>query len=346
MGGNALKQVETRRYQRDEYLALEKEVLDILREDFPGRRVAAIQAYREKESFGDMDVLLESDNLNTDLMKYVKERFNTKQAVRNSHVVSFEYKDFQIDLICTTIKNFNTSASYFAWNDLGNLMGRVAHKLGFKYGHEGLSMTFRDGDYMYAEVEVSRNIRRIVEFLGYNYDRFADGFDTVEEIFVFTASTPFFNKEIYSLENRNHTSRTRDRKRKTYNQFLTWIETAPNLPEYPWSSLKEQGGREYKKQFMERAFKFFPSFKEQHDKVQAEFQLWKQSRENFNGDLVREWTGLQDQDLGKFMKFLREAHLDVMGKEAFQTFTVCAGQEGVKKWLKPIYDAYVKKMQK
>ncbi len=341
MGGNALKQVETRRYQRDEYLALEAEVLGILRADFPGRRVAAIQAYREKESFGDMDVLLESDNLHADLMKYAHERFNTKQVVRNSHVVSFEYKDFQIDLICTTAKNFETSASYFAWNDLGNLMGRVAHKLGFKYGHEGLSMTFRDGDYMYAEVEVSRDVPRIVEFLGYDPDRFAEGFDTVEEIFNFTASSPFFNKEIYSLENRNHTSRVRDRKRKTYNQFLTWIESAQLPYSYPWATMREQGGREYKKQFVKRAFEFFPEFKDKYEKTQADFETWKQVKQNFNGDLVREWTGLQDRELGDFMKHLREVK-DVFGKEAWNSLVLCAGQDGMKRWVMPYFRAFMK----
>lgn len=341
MGGNALKNVETRRYMRDEYLVLEKEVLDILREDFPGRRVAAIQAYREKDSFGDMDILLESDNLNTDLMSYTKERFNTKQAVRNSNVVSFEYKGFQIDLICTTRKNFDASVNYFAWNDLGNLMGRIAHKLGFKYGHEGLSMTFRDGTHMYGEVVVSRNVRSIVEFLGYDYDRFAAGFDTVEEIFDFTASTPFFNKEIYSLENRNHTSRTRDRKRKTYSQFLTWIETAELPHAYPWLIMREQGGPEFKKQFLERAFQFFPDFKAKYEKVQVDFDTWKLVKQNFNGDLVREWTGLQDRELGAFMKHLH-AVKDTLGKEAWDSMVLAAGQEGMKKWVMPYFEVFLK----
>ena len=346
MGGNALKNTETRRYQRDEYLLLEAEVLNKLRQDFPGRRIEAIRAYREKDSFGDMDVLLENDNIHQDLYnfrdlgRYVIERFQSKQAVQNGGVVSFEYKQFQIDLIGTPSKDYETSVNYFAWNDLGNLMGRIAHKLGFKYGHEGLSMTFRDGDYQYAEINISKDPKAIVEFLGYDYDRFARGFDTVQDIFDFTVSTEFFNREIYALENRNHTSRTRDRKRKTYNQFLTWIETAPGLNAYPWASVKEQGGREYKKQFMERAFTFFPSFKEQHDQVQSEFQLWKDSRQNFNGDLVREWTGLEDQELGRFMKFLREEHIQPFGRETFQLFTVSAGAAGTKKWLMPIFNAY------
>ena len=346
MGGNALKNTETRRYQRDEYFLLEAEVLDKLRKDFPGRRIEAIRAYREKDSFGDMDVLFENDNIHEDLCnyrdlrRYVVERFKSSEAVQNGGVVSFEFKQFQIDLIGTNSKNFETSANYFAWNDLGNLMGRVAHKLGFKYGHEGLSMTYRDGDYQYAEVNLSKDPRAIVEFLGYDYDRFAKGFDTVEEIFNFTASTEFFNKEIYLLENRNHTSRTRDRKRKTYSQFLTWIETAELQYSYPWSELKEQGGRMYKQQFMERAFKFFPAFKAEHDKIQAGFELWKSSKANFNGDLVREWTGLTDKKLGEFMKFLRESHIDSFGKEAFMLFSSQAGQDGVKKWLMPIFNAY------
>jgi hypothetical protein len=230
--------------------------------------------------------------------------------------------------------------NYFAWNDLGNLMGRVAHKLGFKYGHEGLSMTFRDGDYQYAEVNLSKDPRAIVEFLGYDYDRFAEGFDTVEEIFNFTASTEFFNKDIYLLENRNHTSRTRDRKRKTYSEFLTWIETAELLYSYPWAELKEQGGRTYKQQFMDRAFTFFPAFKAEHDKIQASFELWKSAKANFNGDLVREWTGLTDKKLGEFMKFLRETQIEVFGKEAFMLFSAQAGQDGIKKWLMPIFNTY------
>ena len=338
MGGNALKGVTTRRYQRDEYLALEQEVLDTLRRDFPGRRIEAIKAYRQKESFGDMDVLLESDNLQVNLSKYVVDTFGAKEVAKNSSVTSFEFKEFQIDLICTTRKNFSTSASYFAWNDLGNLMGRVSHKLGFKYGHEGLSLIFRDGDYQYAEINVSQDPRKIFEFLDYDYDRFLAGFDTISEIFEFTTSSKFFNKEIYALENRNHTSRTRDRKRKTYNEFLTWVETAELQNAYPWATMREQGGHEYKKQFVDRAARFFPDFKVEHDKVQANFKLWKEAKALFNGGLVREWTGLEDKELGLFMKHLREVGSTLTDK--WTAWVVEQGAEGVKTWVLNLFNEY------
>lgn len=348
MGGNALKNTVTRRYQRDEYLKLEAQVLAKLRADFPNRRIEAIKAYHQKDSFGDMDVLFENDDIQydlcnfRDLRQYVIERFASKQAVQNGGVVSFEYQEFQIDLIGTNSTNFETSVNYFAWNDLGNLMGRIAHKLGFKYGHEGLSMTFRDGDYQYADINISKDGKTILEFLGYNWEQFQKGFDTIQDIFDFTVQTEFFNKEIYALDNRNHASRIRDRKRKTYNEFLTWVETAQGIPAYPWATMKETNGREFKQQFLERAFIFFPDFKKKYETAQAEFKLWQESRKNFNGDLVREWTGLQDKQLGNFMKYVREEYMDDLGKEQFQTFCVKSGQDGMKNWLMPIFEVYQK----
>jgi hypothetical protein len=342
MGGNALKNVETRRLSRDEYFALEAKVVGQLRKDFPGHRVEAVRAYRQKDSFGDMDVLFESTGLTTNMTEYVKNVFSSKEVFKNGGVTSFECEGFQVDLLFTPTEEYETSVNYFAWNDLGNLMGRVAHKMGFKYGHDGLKMVFRDGDYQFAEVVVTRNVEQMVKFLGYDYDRLLAGFDTLEEMFAFAASTPFFNKDMYLLENRNHTSRMRDRKRKSYNSFLQWVDTAPDLPAYPWADMKEKGGPKYKQEFVKRAREFFPEFGEVYDKTMADFETWKQVKETFNGNLVREWTGLENQELGNFMKHLRETQMLVMGKEAWDSMVLSAGQEGMKKWVMPHFEAFMK----
>ena len=345
MGGNALKQVETRRLTKDEYFVMEVKVVGRLRHDFPNHRVEAVRAYRQKESFGDMDVIFESTGLTTNMSDYVKRVFNSKQVVKNGDVTSFECDGFQVDLIFTPTEEFETSVNYFAWNDLGNLMGRVAHKMGFKYGHDGLKMVFRDGDYQFAEVVVTRDVKQMAKFLGYDYDRLCDGFDTLQEMFEFAASTPFFNKDIYALENRNHTSRTRDRKRKSYREFLEWIEAAPNLPAYPWADMKEKGGPKYKEEFVKRAREFFVEFGPVYDKTMADFETWKQVKATFNGDLVREWTGLDGKELGNFMKHLRETQMLVMGKEAWDSMVLAAGQEGMKKWLMPYFEAFKEQQQ-
>ena len=334
MGGNALKNVETRRYQAEEYHKLEKEVLDKFKNRFPDRRVEAIKAYREKESFGDMDLLFEGDNFTENVINVLNELFQPKQIERNSSVWSFEYKNFQIDLIFTSKANFDASANYFAWNDLGNLMGRVAHKLGFKYGHDGLSFVFRDGTYQYAEVNLSKDHKEILSFLDYDYDRFVQGFDNLQQIFEYTTSSKYFNKEIYAFDNRNHASRIRDKKRKTYNEFLQWVETVDHLNAYPWADMREKFGREYKQEFVERAFQFFPDFKVKFEKIQADFEMWKKLKEKFNGDLVREWTGLENRELGNFMIKVKDRRNE-MSKEEWEELVLSGKVENqVKQWFK------------
>jgi len=59
MGGNALKNCVTRRYQAGEFAVLADEVLHALRRGSPDRRAALLPANRSKADFGDMDVLVE-----------------------------------------------------------------------------------------------------------------------------------------------------------------------------------------------------------------------------------------------------------------------------------------------
>lgn len=305
MGGQALKNTSTRRYQRAEYEQLKDEVLALLQADFPERKMAAIPAYRSKESFGDLDILFEDSHLNLELSEYLQQRFQPKELVRNSHVISFEFREFQVDLIGSNSADFDISLHYFSWNDLGNIIGRLYHKMGFKYGHDGLHFLFKADNYQFGELCLSKNIERILAFADLSAERFLAGFDTLEDIFRYASSSPFFNKDIYLLENRNHASRIRDRKRPTYNALLTWLATQDALPAYPWTTIKEQGGRQVKAEFMQRAFEFFPEFEQGYHAMQHEFEVWQSVREKFNGRWLQAWTGLENQALGARMQLLK-----------------------------------------
>ena len=61
-------------------------------------------------------------------------------------------------------------------------------------------------------------------------------------------------RNIFLLENRNYQSRVRDRKRKTYTEFLQWCENHPGLPAYTYP--------EDKAQWLPRLFEWFAPFKE------------------------------------------------------------------------------------
>lgn len=292
MGGNALKNCTTRRYSADEYYQLDHEVFMKLTQAFPKCLVHTIDSYRSKESFGDLDVLISSENLPQDYKATINNLFSPVETVSNGNCYSFEYKQLQIDLIVTKPEHFNTSCSYFAYNDLGNLLGRIAHSIGFKLGHDGLTYNFRDGTNLFANIPVTQQWPDILTLLGLSAKRYYEGFDTLEDIYNFVTASPYFCKEIFALENRNHTARVRDEKRSTYIGFLEHIKD-----------------REYDTRWlfsMNNAFDVFPEFQERLLEVEKEYEASKEFKKRYNGVLVSQVTGLQGKELGLFMRWVKE----------------------------------------
>lgn len=303
MGGNALKNCETRRYAKEEYHALESEVIMQLKA-LLRTSVLNIPAYDEKETFGDLDLLVSSDNLPGDWKDRIISIFKPKEWVSNGNVFSFEYKDFQVDLIVTPHDKLWYSRLYFAYNDLGNLVGRVAHSMGLKFGHDGLFYTWKDGTEVYATHLITDDWDEALAIVGYDPERYQEGFPTLESIFNFVASSKFFSKEIYSMENRNHANRVRDAKRKTYNAFLEWCGET-ELPSFPYRSKDEW--RTYLRYTLD-------SFAALDTEVQAQVAKDKEFKERFNGDLVSQIACVTGRELGEVMKWLKAEHPDLKQK--------------------------------
>lgn len=306
MGGNALKNTVTERKSALEYNTLSKEVLEKLSTALPLDVFHVIQAYKNKPSFGDMDVLIVSKSTK-DYNKVIVELFNPNEIVHNTNVWSFDYKKMQVDLIFTKEKDYEASTVYFAFNDLGNFMGRIAHKLGFKYGHDGLSYVFRSstGDNVYAVYNFKRTPEEVFEFLGYNYNTFLNGFDELQDVFKYATTSKYFNKDIFHLDNRNAVSRVRDKKRKSYNEFLVWLESAQDLNAYPWESMKELGGRKNTVVGMSRAFEMFVEFRWWYHATELNERRDQEYKVLFNGDIVKEVTKLESKELGALMKYIK-----------------------------------------
>lgn len=309
MGGNCLKKCETRRYTADEFYVLEKEVVEMLYDVFILSQIRPLKAYKSKPDMGDMDVLVESDCIPNNWIDLLNKKFQPKETFKNGNVFSFEYKQCQVDLILTSKENFKSSYQYFDYNDLGNLIGRVSHSMGLKLGSDGLTYKFMGAErYVFKEIKLLDDWEQILPVLGYDWKRYNQGFDTLEDIFEFVVSSPFFNKSIYALENRNHAARTRDQKRKTYMEFLDWLESYKHTETQIMTQMVTHGWKEYQgTEYGYRPYLFekLPGFKEQYDATQKEFLLAQEYKKRFNGELVSKWTGLEKQELGKFMAWLK-----------------------------------------
>ena len=119
MGGNALKNTFTRRFERDEYHAVSSEALIRLLSSEDGIVTSAniIPAYREKESFGDVDILYSTkDGLRLSDSE-INRLFRPKEVVKNHDVISLDFKEIQVDLIHTPAESMEYAMAYFAWND-------------------------------------------------------------------------------------------------------------------------------------------------------------------------------------------------------------------------------------
>jgi hypothetical protein len=301
MGGNIFTSTHpTVRLDREAMEGVSKHLRQIF--DMAGIVLYDIPSFGDKDSFGDIDMIAVSDA--GSVMKRLENwRFPVS---KNGNVVSFLLyvgsldvpEFFQCDIICfPTEEQAKTAVNYFAYNDLGNLIGRLYHSIGFKYGHDGLSYVRRDGDYQVYTMPVSTDIDEILKYIRLCPLKFHAGFKTLEEIFEYVASSPYYHPSIYLLENRNHTSRVRDRKRKTYMEFLKWSETHPKAGT-PYAKPVNIG-------YLIEVLETFNVFNEYITR-ESEYAVRKKCKEMLNGDIVGKLTGLSGKDLGAFMSDLRK----------------------------------------
>lgn len=328
MGGNALK-AESVRLPAARYREVEYHAVTTLQRHFPQHRIEAVMAYADKADFGDLDILVEAGNgYDAGQLAAV---LQATEVVLNGDVTSIGLAVaegvFQLDLIRTESDSFDFASRYFGLNDFGNLIGRIAHKFGAKFGHLGLLYPLRapdDKDYLIAELCITRDFSEALNLLGYDaplYEnmRVTGQFKTLEDIFRYVVSSPYVNREIYLLGNRNHKARIRDAKRATYNAFLLWLDEQDDiqLPTYSWAEAGTSARDEQKQEFLEMAFTCFPDFKLAHDQAMARYARKKQVKQQFNGALVAEITGLSGKQLGELMAQIRNSFADEASFENF-----------------------------
>lgn len=310
MGGNALN-IETRRYEKKEFFEILLEVAARL----SGRGIESEvpKWYRNKETFGDLDVLIKSSTVEGDILDVINELFEPNEIYNNNHVKSFDYKDFQIDFILVGDENWETSEFYFSYNDLGNFVGRISYQMGFRFGDYGLKLVYRheDGGRKFSKI-LSKDPRKIYEFLGFDYDRYLEGFDEVEDIFKFVVTSQYFNRRIFDYDQLNHQNKTRNKKRKNYALFLDYIQESDDVLPFDYTF-------ESKDYYVEKAEKFFDvELTSEIDRWKAIVDQQKRASAIFNGNVVMEYFPLRGKELGEAMKnfnqyfdsFLPEATAD------------------------------------
>lgn len=299
MGGNAFPTAS--RLTAKQYEDLTKRIFSVLdqRKEID---VLIPLSYRFKESFGDVDMIMESREVADEIIKSFGDSVLDKiyNPCGYNLLIVYDGINVQVDLNLVGKGNLDSAFWYFSYNDLGNLIGRIAHRQGLKFGHDGLWYTYRDPENetrVLGEFLLTKDMMEAVEYLGFDADKYAAGFDSLEEMFLWVVESTYFEPSAYPLEHRNHKARTRDSKRKNYNAFLTWLdERGYDMTWVP--SDKEAWLDDHKAAFPRLSMQM-----READQKAAEAKAWKA---RFGGERVMELLPLTGKTLGDFMRVVRE----------------------------------------
>jgi len=302
-----------KRYSKIEYANLLIEFVPIL------KKISARYSYQNplssKEDFGDIDILIiPIENLSVETLKY---EFNTEYVSKNGTTWSLLYKDFQVDLITTNDKEFEFSKAYFCRPaDYSNFVGKVAHQLGLKFGHNGLWLPIRFNDsHKLSDILLTLDPRVAEDFLDIKPLVNAT---KIEDVFENIVASKYFNPEVFQLENNNQTARVRDKKRPSYRAFLEYMKSLPDREYFPRTKDKTQ--------HLPIIFEEFPEAEQKYKDLYAYKNLVDSNREKFNGDLVSVWTKKTRKELGNLMvelkKFLTHEKVSEMSAHDVKLFVL------------------------
>lgn len=297
MGGLALKNTFTRRYSRTEFGVISKELVEILKNTFVNVEIPLF--FSKKESFGDIDIIVSMENYNGNMQAYITDTFQPNEIFHNGNAWSFDYKEIQVDLITCSKEDFNSNYHYLAYNDLGNFIGRIAQKLGLKYGQEGLWYNHYFKDQKIGKVMISKDYPKIFEFLGFDYDRWLQGFETLEDIFEYVIHSPYFDAEMFELQNLNKINRERNAKRKSYMSFLDYIHENYADKTYQYDD---------KTVSVARANRYFPEARMTEHIRHLEYLECKKLyiKTKFSGETVMKRYGMKGRTLGNALNGFKE----------------------------------------
>lgn len=325
MGGNLYK---TGRITKERYLEILSSLLPILDRHF-GKHYRIPVAYRSKPDYGDVDIIVDAtfvrnkewlEPLIEDLEMANRKQVEVKK-VRN--IVSVLYMNFQVDFFLLGESMFEMTYHFMSYNILGNLLGRIFHKFNLKYGEDGLKYVLRGyNDRVSKEIYLSRDMKQILGFLDLSYDRWAEGFDEVEEIFNYVINCKYFTSNSYDEKYFN--VRKRATERPDFNKFLDYLKK--NGIEKNYSFYKE------KELYIPMIEKYFPESKlsEKYKIHLFNQKIAKEVAEKFNGRTIMRVLNVTDgtivgDRIGKI-----KAHYG----DAFEDFILKSTQEEIDAMIK------------
>ncbi len=315
------------RIDREQYLAIEAEVRQYLDRKIGSAAYRIPHFYTTKPDFGDLDVIIQSDNRQT--WQTLRQEFITDlgitQIKSDGNVFSTVYRGLQVDYFTAAPEFLESTYSYLSFNDLDNLIGKIYRRFNLKYGEKGLAYVFRrqDGNYK-KDLGITTDFAAMCEFLGLDYAEWQKGFAELADVFTWVIASPYFS--VHPYFNQSTSLEKRAKERTTIQKFLVYLE-------------EHQIKKEY--QYLENRDDYLPWIADQFptasllEQIISEQQLEVRSialKAKFNGDrLMQLLPGLSGKALGEFIVKLKEQIPD------FEEYVLSNEQEVIDRQIVDVY---------
>lgn len=295
MGGNIWKNL-SKRFTITEY----KECEDKLTKDLIDHGIIfkTIPYLKNKTSFGDIDVVVRLEDKKL-LVGYLNTQFN--HVSFNNNCISALYHDcFQIDFILVPSPSLDYACNYFSYNDLGMLIGKIAKNINLTHGFNCLYYKHRHPvtNHILDTTPIYYDYYKTLELLGLNPEKFKQGFNSEIEIFEYVLNSPYIDTLRLQLENLSNKDRVRNKKRKTYNMFLTYINS---------NKIVKNCNKDFN-----FPYSTFPALENKQKALIEKANTKSLVKAKLNGNIISSYTGLTGKDLGLFIKHLNLSDREIL----------------------------------
>lgn len=198
-------------------------------------------------------------------------------------------------------------------------------KCGLHYGQEGLFLKIYNKDRFLGKIMLSKDTKKIFDFLDLSYDKYLEGFNNLEEIFVFISNSKYFNWEKVQLENNNKVNRDRDKKRNTYQLFLKWIDANVRDDAHNYQTEKD------KTVYYDMIDNYFPEAQIVTEIRRLEYEYCKDLyiKAKFNGGEVKRRFNLDGKELGDKLNLFRKISGSLFPNETFEEYVLKTPSEEI-----------------
>ena len=192
-----------------------------------------IPYFRNKDSFGDIDVITTSEQIGNlgdmwvEILTSTLDKYSSTKTIakQGGGVKSFLFDGAQVDLIYVPERVYSRTYDMLSWNDLSGFVGILLRSIGIKLSNKkGICVNInKNTNYSLSHtvfIELDLPIDIALELCGLSVTRFRKGFDTLEEIFDYVTDSPLYEYGMFSFENGNNKHRQRNKARGTFKAML------------------------------------------------------------------------------------------------------------------------------